>query len=230
MKPIRIFRHLDCEGPGYLLDVLRQHGFSHESINIDAGENVPVRTDDVSGIILMGGPMSVNDPLPWVAAEIALVQQAVKNAVPVLGICLGSQMIAKALGAKVYPGPCMEIGWIPIHITQGSRWTEDLTTHLDVFHWHGETFDLPARAEHLFRSDHFAQQGFAIGPHLALQFHVEVTAAMIEEWLTRHSGDLQRRCYHDHDASTIRQQTPQKIASLHRTAATLLGRWLEGCK
>lgn len=230
MKPIRIFRHLACEGPGYLLDLIAQHGFDHELITIDTGMAVPPQVDDVSGLIFMGGPMSVNDPLPWIDDELQLIRLALKKNIPVLGICLGSQLMAKALGVRVTAGPCMELGWLPIHQTRESLWSEGLPDSFEVFHWHGETFELPAGAHLLFASDKCAHQGFALGPHLALQFHVEVTAAMIEEWLQLNSADFQRRCYTTHDASAVRAETPEKIQSLHDTAKILLGRWLNGCK
>jgi GMP synthase-like glutamine amidotransferase len=178
----------------------------------------------------MGGPMSVNDPLPWIAQEVDVIRRAFAAHIPVLGICLGSQLMAKALGAKVFGGPCMELGWLPIHKTRESLWSEALPDQFDVFHWHGETFELPDGAELLFASDKFAHQGFALGPHLALQFHVEVTAEMIEQWLQLNAADLPRRCYAAHDAAAIRAQTPARIATLHKTADRLLGQWLAECK
>jgi len=212
-----------------LLDLIQQQGFPHELIAIDKDMHVPPQVDDVSGLIFMGGPMSVNDPLPWIAAELQLIRQAVEKNIPVLGICLGSQLMAKALGARVSAGPCMELGWLPIYKTRESLWSDGLPDSFEVFHWHGETFELPAGAQLLFASDKCAHQGFALGPHLALQFHVEVTPAMIEEWLQLNPADLQRRCYHEHDAAAIRAAIPEKIQALHFTAALLLGRWLDGC-
>jgi GMP synthase-like glutamine amidotransferase len=229
MKPIRIFRHIKCEGPGYLLDLLQQRAIPYQLITIDADGKVPQQTDDVAGLVFMGGSMSVNDPLAWIADEIQLIQHAVARNLPVLGICLGGQLIAKALGAKVYPGPCMEIGWINVMKTQASAWTEQLPEAFPVFHWHGETFDLPANAQLLLRSEQFAHQAFALGPHLALQFHVEMKADMIQEWLTLSPQDLERRCYRDHDEQAILAAIPAQLPQLQNVARILLGQWLNGC-
>ena len=230
MKPIRIFRHFECEGPGMLLDLIRARDIPFELVTIDTGMAVPPQTDDISGLIFMGGPMSVNDPLPWINDEIQLIQRAVAASVPVLGICLGSQLMAKAMGSRVYGGPCMEIGWLPVIKAKASAWTNILPAKFDVFHWHGETFDLPEGAEWLLRSDRVANQAFAKGPHLALQFHVEVTAPMINDWLKINGTDLNRRCYREHDAVAIRAAIPAKIAALHNTAHMMLGKWLQGCQ
>lgn len=229
MKPIRIFRHIQCEGPGYLLELLQQRAIPYQLITIDADGKVPLQTDDVAGLVFMGGSMSVNDPLSWIADEIQLIQHAVKINLPVLGICLGSQLMAKALGAKVYPGPCMEIGWINVMKTQASPWTAQLPEEFPVFHWHGETFELPANAQLLLRSDQCAHQAFALGPHLALQFHVEMKTDMINEWLTLGPKDLERRCYRDHDAQAILDASPDQLPQLQNVANILLGQWLNGC-
>lgn len=227
MKPVRIFRHFGCEGPGYLLELMQQRGLTHELIAIDGGANVPASLDDIAGLVFMGGPMSVNDPLPWISDELSLIQQAIANRIPVLGICLGSQLLAKAMGARVYGGPCMEIGWLPVHKSGASPWTAGLPPTFKVFHWHGETFDLPKGAELLLSSERVAHQAFALGPHLALQFHAEVTAPMITEWLQINGQDLQRRCYPEHDAAAIATATPHEITNLHATAGIMLGRWLD---
>ncbi len=230
MKPIRIFRHLACEGPGILLDLIQQQQIPYDLITIDSGMAIPPQVDDVCGLIFMGGPMSVNDPLPWIDDELTLIRLAIKNNVPVLGICLGSQLMAKALGKRVSSGPCMELGWAPVHKTRESLWSDGLPDSFDVIHWHGETFEIPDGAQLLFASDKYAHQGFALGPHLALQFHVELTSAMVEEWLHLNPSDLERRCHAEHDAAAIRAATPAKIQDLHFTAALLLGHWLDGCQ
>lgn len=109
MKSLRIFRHLACEGPGYLADFLRRQG----KIYIDQGREVPTRLDDVLGLVFMGGPMSVNDPLPWVELELDLIRRAASQRLPILGHCLGGQLISKALGGTVAPGSVKETVGIP---------------------------------------------------------------------------------------------------------------------
>ena len=230
MKPIRIFRHIDCEGPAQFQTILEQKQIPFELICIDKNEPVNMDLNNVAGLIFMGGSMSVNDPLDWIAQEVSLIQQAIEQEIPTLGICLGSQLIAKAMGAKVYPGePCMEIGWGDIQSIDHNPWTENLPRTMTVFHWHGETFDLPTGAIRLFSNERYSNQGFAFGPHLALQFHVEMQADGIQEWLARYPDDVAKRCDEAHDKHDIEQHIPNYIDDLQRYATVLFERWLERC-
>jgi len=230
MKRIRIFQHLDCEGPAYLQTLLQAKRIPIELVRIDANDPVIAELDNLAGLIFMGGPMSVNDPLPWIDQELALIRQALAQDIPCLGVCLGSQLIAKALGARVYPGPCMEIGWYPVSTRTSHSLLEGLPETFEAFHWHGETFDLPPDAVLLFGNDSYARQGFAIGPHLGLQFHVEMEAELVREWVSRNPGDLERRCEQDHDASVILHDLDAHIATLHRVAEPLFNNWLRNCR
>ncbi|MEK7321899.1 MAG: type 1 glutamine amidotransferase [Pseudomonadota bacterium] len=183
MKPIYIFRHLACEGPGYFAEFLERQQMPYRMVAIDQAEAVPANVDWMSGLVFMGGPMSVNDPLPWIAAEINLIQQAREKRLPVLGHCLGGQLIAKALGARVRANPVAEIGWHAVEKTDTqSTWLTSLPPRFDVFHWHGETFDIPAGATRLLRSDWCENQAFVLDSCLAFQCHVEMTAPMVREW------------------------------------------------
>ena len=118
MKPVRIFRHIACEGPGYLGTLLDNQHIPYEIIRIDANQPVPQSLTDISGLVFMGGSMSVNDPLDWIVDEVKLIQAARKLDIPMLGICLGSQLIAKAMGSTVSKGTGMEIGWANVHKVQ----------------------------------------------------------------------------------------------------------------
>ena len=113
MRPLTIFRHIACEGPAYLAEVLDHHAVPWRLVKIDAGEPVPDTLDDCSGLVFMGGPMSVNDPLPWIEQELALIRRAQAGNMPVLGHCLGGQLICKALGGTISANPVKEIGWHP---------------------------------------------------------------------------------------------------------------------
>ncbi|MDX1823762.1 MAG: type 1 glutamine amidotransferase [Thiohalomonadales bacterium] len=193
MKPVRIFRHIDCEGPGYLGTVLDQQQIPYEIIAIDAGETVPPTIDDVSGLVFMGGSMSVNDPLAWIEQELALIREANKRDLPMLGFCLGSQLIAKALGGTVSKGHGMELGWAPVTKCQPEQqdgWFDGLDPVLPAFHWHGETFSLPDGVTLLLSSECYAHQAFSIGNTLALQFHLEMTADMVREWVGLYQDDV----------------------------------------
>lgn len=229
MKCIRIYRHVDCEGPAYLQTLLDEKAIPTELIRIDQNESVLPQLDNVAGLIFMGGNMSVNDPLDWISEELALIRRAVQLHIPVMGICLGSQLIAKALGARVYPGPCMEIGWYTVDCHNGNDMTANLPAQMPVFHWHGETFDLPDQAQLLFSNERYAHQGFRIGPHLGLQFHVEMDADQVHDWINRNPADLDRRCEQAHDAEAILQQLDTRIAALNQLARHLLNNWLRGC-
>jgi len=229
MNPIRIFRHIDCEGPAFFQTILESKKIAFDLVKID--ENQPVNSDlnNTSGLLFMGGSMSVNDSIPWISQELSLIQNAMQQNIPVMGICLGSQLMAKAMGAKINPGPCMELGWGPIRCQNKTPWTQGLPDELTVFHWHGETFELPVGATRIFSNDRYDNQGFISGPHLALQFHLEMMEAVINEWLDRYPEDLERACNKDHGAEQIRQQTSQHIQALQEHASILFNHWLEGC-
>ncbi|AXS79426.1 type 1 glutamine amidotransferase [Dechloromonas sp. HYN0024] len=186
MKPVAIFRHSPTEGPGYFAIFLEQHGIPWELIAIDEGAAVPAMADDFSGLCFMGGPMSVNDPLPWIAPVCTLIGDAVAKDVPVIGHCLGGQLMSKALGGQVTRNPVKEIGW-----SQGGgedsavakTWLGPLAGQLGtIFQWHGETFSLPAGATRLLTNAYCANQMFVLGPHLGMQCHVEMTPEMIATW------------------------------------------------
>ena len=186
MLPVAIFRHAPTEGPGYFATFLDAHGIPWELIAVDAGAPLPTDTAAFSGLCLMGGPMSVNDPLPWIAQVCGLIREADQRQLPLLGHCLGGQLIAKALGARVEKNPVKEIGWGAIlgeqHAT-ARRWLGEFAGRpVSVFHWHGESFSLPTGAERLAGNAHCANQMFALGPHLGLQCHVEMTPEMIATW------------------------------------------------
>jgi len=231
MKPIRIFRHIDCEGPAYFQTILEQKAIPFELIRIDEQEPVNSDLDTTSGLLFMGGNMSVNDPLDWIAEEIKLIQSAVERNIPVMGICLGSQLIAKALGAKVYPGQhnCMELGWGAVQTHSVTGWSDDMNDEITVFHWHGETFDLPEGASRIFSNNLYENQGFVVGPHLALQFHLEMTEESIKEWLDNYPDDVARRCDAEHDKQDIIRQNPEHISAMQQQASLLFNRWLSYC-
>ena len=143
-----VLRHEKFEGLGYFAEALRACGVSFSYH--DLGASLP--PDKHDALVIMGGPMSANDPLPGLAAELSLIEQGLKDRIPMLGICLGSQLLAKALGARVYPNAELEIGWEPVHLTdagRADRLFQGIASPTTFFHWHGETFDLPEGAEWL---------------------------------------------------------------------------------
>ena len=229
MKPLAIFRHAPGEGPGYLADVLKRHGLPHTLIRVDQGDAMPQTARDYSGLIFMGGPMSVNDPLPWIPKALTLIREAQAAGQPVLGHCLGGQLISKALGGVVGPNPMMEIGWGLVERVPGEagrQWLAGLPERFEVFHWHGETFTLPRGASPLLTGPFCRHQGFVIGRTLALQCHIEMTATMIDRWAGSPAGRALVASPSVQTPDTMRDGAIRKLAALHKVADVLYARWL----
>lgn len=192
-----IFQHIGCEGPGLLGDVLRARGFALHTSRLDRGEPVADPLD-FDLLAVLGGPMSVRDELthPFLAAEREALRRAVAAGVPCLGICLGGQLLAAALGARVRPNPVKEIGFSEVALTPAGRQDPLLggagaADTLPVFQWHGETFDIPEGAVHLASAPACAHQAFRYGRAAwGLQFHLEVTRAMVEDWLEAYADEV----------------------------------------
>jgi GMP synthase-like glutamine amidotransferase len=229
MKPLYIFRHIECEGPGYLGEVLAQRQLPYQLIRIDAGDPVPPSIAGCAGLVFMGGPMSVNDPLPWVEQELQLIRAARQVDMPVLGHCLGGQLISKALGGSVTRNPVREIGWHAVRKAAGAsaaRWLDTVPDDPVLFHWHGETFSLPAGAELLLENTHCAHQAFAIGNTLALQCHVEMTAAMVREWAALYAQEIAQPGGAIQSARDMLQHLDARIVAAQKVADALYEKWL----
>ena len=172
-----VLQHVPFEGIGSMAVWLADHGaeISHTRFFADAALPKPEGLDLV---IAMGGPMSVNDEaaLAWLRSEKQFLREVINRGIPVLGVCLGAQLIASALGARVYQNQAKEIGWFPIQAAPGAPDAFCFPDQCTVFHWHGETFDLPAGAVRLAQSQACANQAFQLGRHvIGLQFHLETT-------------------------------------------------------
>jgi GMP synthase-like glutamine amidotransferase len=227
MKPIYIFRHVTCEGAGYFGEYLDRHQIPSQLVAIDLGDRVPTDIADMGGLVFMGGPMSVNDPLPWIDAEVALIRKAQQADLPVLGHCLGGQLIAKAMGATVRANAVKEIGWHDVrHSAPSSPWLAGLPQSFTAFHWHGETFDVPEGAVPLLESQWCRHQAFAWGRTLALQCHVEMTDDMVKEWANLYREALANpgpsiQCYED-----MLTGLELRTKSLNAIADVIYERWL----
>jgi GMP synthase (glutamine-hydrolysing) len=180
------FRHVPFEDLGLIAGALSERNISIEYADLHHEGAALPSTDTAAGLIFMGGPMSANDSLEYLRCEMGLIRLAAERQQPVLGVCLGAQLIAKALGAPVYRNPRKEIGWFDVHLTEAGRRDplfQKAASVETVFHWHGETFDLPAEAQWLAYSEACKNQAFRIGHHVyGLQFHLEVTPGMIAGW------------------------------------------------
>jgi GMP synthase-like glutamine amidotransferase len=186
-RKVLAFRHVPSESLGRIADSLEEHDIACEYVDLYRDGGRPdARAAD--GFIFMGGPMSANDDLPYVLQELDLIGEALSLGLPMLGVCLGSQLIAKALGARVYQNDVSEIGWYPIQWTAAAardRLHQGLEAPETVFHWHGETFDLPPGAELLASSEVCRNQAYRVGMNVyGLQYHLEVTPEMLDDWRT----------------------------------------------
>ena len=229
MQRILIFRHVAHEGPGYFAEFLQRVGVPYELIAIDQRPLLPATLDEVAGLVFMGGPMSVNDPLPWIADELQLIRQAFRGGLPMLGHCLGGQLISKALGGIVTANPVKEIGWLPVRKIANAAsqdWLHDLPDSFDAFHWHGETFSIPDGATPILSSAHCTHQAFVIDKTLALQCHVEMTDALVHSWADVNDAEIAQPGPTVQSAAQMTTQLEQRIAQLQQQADRLYGRWL----
>ena len=201
MSEVLVIQNTNIEGSGYLGELLNKDGFVIHSVNAKH-EKLPEK--NYSLVVILGAPESANDDLPYLQAEQKLIKKTVDANIPVLGICLGSQLIAKTFGGKVYRGPQKEIGFYHDLITDNnSKLFSGFTNPFTVFHWHGDTFDLPQKAIRLVHSKNYPNQAFQIGSAVGLQFHLEVNAEMVNLWLDNTQEKLEQIPYID----------PQKIRS-----------------
>lgn len=229
MKPVRIFRHIANEGPGYFATVLERRAIPFQLVRVDAGDAIPPTVDDCAGLVFMGGAMSVNDDLPWLAEEMALIRRAAQAGVPVLGHCLGGQLISKALGGVVRANAVKEVGWHAVQRADNAaahEWLGQLPPTFDVFHWHGETFSLPQDATLLLTSAHCAHQAFVWHNLLALQCHVEMTADMVRDWAIQGENELAAPGVCVQSAGQMQQNLAARVAALQQIADVLYERWL----
>lgn len=187
-------RHVAFEDLGSFAAVLKRRGYdcSYREAAVDDLAAADLRSADL--VIVLGGPIGAYEEAiyPFIADEISLIEQRLHAGKPVIGVCLGSQLMARALGAPVYPGDFKEIGWSPLRLSDaGRRSCLAALGDTPVLHWHGDTFDLPAGAEHLAASDRYPNQAFAWSRHgLALQCHIEATGGGLERWYIGHATEI----------------------------------------
>lgn len=194
---VLVIKNIQNEGLGTIGDYLRATGAAVSTVELYRGKDVPP-LDRFSHLIIMGGPMAVYemDFHPFLKHEASIIEDALKSGMHILGVCLGAQMIAHVLGAKVYPGPRKEIGWYEIGLTEEGRKDPHLSrlaiegsNQSLVFQWHGDTFDHPRDAVRLAYSDLYPNQAFRYSDRVyALQFHIEITPAIVADWFKGEAG------------------------------------------
>ncbi|HEY3324413.1 MAG TPA: gamma-glutamyl-gamma-aminobutyrate hydrolase family protein [Planctomycetota bacterium] len=196
MSKVLVLQHVACETPGIIADALESAGLSIKTIRCDKGERIPRSLSKFAGLVVMGGPQSVyeQDKFPFLKKELHLIWSALDAQKPILGVCLGSQLLAAALGAEVRPGKQKEIGWFPVKLTKQAKHDvlfAGIRSPLTPLHWHGDVFDLPAGATRLASSDLTSVQAFRFGSNAyGLLFHLEVTAKMLSQWTRAFRGEL----------------------------------------
>jgi GMP synthase (glutamine-hydrolysing) len=232
-KPILVVQQVAHEGLGRLYPLLRRAGAPEELVpSYHAGTSIPGDLTPYGGLILLGGPMSAIDAEddPNLAAQLALCRQAIERDFPTLGICLGSQLLARAAGARIFKGDVPEIGWFDVHLALESA--EDplftgLPNPLPVFQWHGDGFDLPAGALHLASSPRFPHQAFRLGENVyGMQFHLEVDEPMVKEWVAVNAAELEA-LKGVVEAPAVTADASARCATLAESCDALVVRWLE---
>ncbi|MEW6689211.1 MAG: type 1 glutamine amidotransferase [Pseudomonadota bacterium] len=233
MKPVAIFRHARSEGPGYFATWLERRAIPWRLIKLDEGRSVPKDVRRFSGLCFMGGPMSVNDAaLPWIAPALELAREAVRKDVPMIGHCLGGQLMSKALGGEVSRARVKEIGWGEVAVEDNGvarAWFGPLGA-FEAFHWHGETFSIPPGATRVLGNAHCANQAFALGKHLGMQCHVEMTEELIRSWCRGGAQEIEasKRSPGVQSPRRIEKNLKERVAALHKIADRIYDRWTEG--
>jgi GMP synthase-like glutamine amidotransferase len=229
MKPVGIFRTTATEGPAYFATYLERRSIPWQIVALDQGEPVPRNIRSFSGVAVMGGPMSANDDLHWIAPLLEFLRNAVRQDVPMIGHCLGGQLMSRALGGAVKANPVREIGWGEVRVADNSvarEWLGDLQA-FETFQWHGETFSIPPGATRILQGEHCANQAFALGRHLGMQCHVEMTAELVKTWIASGGDEMRehRKSPAVQGADQMQQDLEPRLDRLHQVADKLYDKW-----
>ncbi|MNE39327.1 GMP synthase [glutamine-hydrolyzing] [compost metagenome] len=229
MSEILILTHADFCPPGHLASVLDRAGHSFDVLRADLGELDGYDLQRPRAVAIMGGPMSVNDDLGWLQTEVAALRQFIERRVPMIGHCLGGQLLAKALGAAIQHQPYTELGWQPMRRRESqSPWLAHLPEEFPIYQWHGDTFDLPPGAEHLLSSPWCENQAFSWGGFiLGLQGHPEMTEELVHGWVTGFPQYLDPSQPSQETAEMMLIDLPAKVAAMNRVAEGFYSHWLK---
>jgi GMP synthase (glutamine-hydrolysing) len=229
VQSIWVLQHTPCEKLGSIEGVLRGNNIDFKYIETHAGKQVPVEMADKAGLIIMGGPMGVyeHDAYPFLRDEMRLIESALKLGRPVMGVCLGSQLLASALGAEVKKGEKKELGWHAVTLAESAAQDTlfaGVQSEFWPFHWHGDVFSLPNQAVGLASSRQTAHQAFRYGKNAyGILFHLEVTQQQVSQMLVDFADELLEA---GGDTGEIAQQTSRHLPALHGIAAGVFGRWV----
>jgi GMP synthase-like glutamine amidotransferase len=232
MRPIGVFTTARSEGPGYFAIYLERRSIAWKVVALDERGAVPRDPRLFSGLCFMGGAMSANDPLPWIAPVLELMREAVRKDVPLLGHCLGAQLMSRAFGGTVRTSGCKEIGWGEVRVADNGvarEWFGELPA-FETFQWHGETFSIPPGATRVLENPHCTNQGFALGKHFGLQCHVEMTAEMVRGWVASGGEEIRAASASPavQPAAEIERDLDARVEALRQVADRVYEKWTEG--
>ncbi|WP_269532957.1 type 1 glutamine amidotransferase [Chitinimonas sp. BJYL2] len=230
MQPIAIIQHVADDGPAYFATWLEQQGHAYQVFRMDQGDDLPAHAADHAGWCVLGGPMSANDALPYYPLLFARLREAVDLRIPLIGHCLGGQIISRVLGGTVSASENVEIGWSDLRVEAGGNAWLAGAAAARFFQWHGESFSIPLGAQRIMTGDYCANQAFVYDDiHLGMQFHCEVTEDKVRRWLVLGHDEL------IHSTSPAVQQAgallpdlPASVALSQQMASALYARWWQG--
>jgi len=253
MKPIAILQHEADVAPGNFAEHLQRRGRPFDVIRLYAGDALPASAADYAGLCSLGGNMSVatdrgegsaGDALTWLEPELALLRDADARGVPVIGHCLGGQLLARALGGDVKRAPHLEMGWGRVSVDNAAlarEWLGEEAADVEFFQWHSDTFDLPPGARRLLSSEWCANQAYVIPrdgfAHVGMQFHIEMTPELVRLWAAdpkaAEEGEAEKRRSGGPAVQSPAQMVSDvdaRAARMYRVAAHLYDRWLAGAR
>jgi len=232
MRPIAIFRFSETEGPAHFAQWLDRASLPWQLIAVDKGDGIPPDPRAFSGIGMMGGPMSANDNLPWIEPLSRLLREAIDRDIPVIGHCLGGQLLARALGARVVRTPVPEIGWIDVESTDvaaQNAWFGG-RSRFTPFQWHYDVFDVPAGATRVLTNRFNVNQGYVINDrHIGFQCHIEMTRELVETWCASGADEIAVPGTPPRQTGDeIMRDLTGRLAALQTVADGVYARWAEG--
>jgi len=223
-----VLQHLDIEPPALIGEVLEHAGHRLTTVHLDQGEQLPSTYHDIDGILIMGGPQSANDASDYIKAELTWIEGAIKQGIPMLGLCLGAQLMAKAAGAEVFPSPVRELGWFPIYHTietESDPLFGQMPDGLAVFQWHGESFSLTDHMTPVAMHPDVPAQAFRLGKaQYGMQFHIEVSEGIVESWIT--FGASESAHLGAEGISLLHKDTSLYLESMQSYCRKMVNSWL----